>query len=93
MALTRSVVLRPSLFKVCVVALLATASGAAKKRQQRKAAAPPAKVAELSECAACENWASDATAFVRAKVRHRLSPPRRRRPASPWASSRPGRCA
>ncbi|EGB06778.1 expressed protein [Aureococcus anophagefferens] len=83
MALPRSVAPRPSLLKICVVALLATTSDAAKKKKKRKAAGPPAKVAELSECAACENWASDATAFVRAKVRHRLNPPPAPAPGEP----------
>ncbi|KAH8073429.1 hypothetical protein JL721_2722 [Aureococcus anophagefferens] len=73
----------PVALKICVVALLATTSDAAKKKKKRKAAGPPAKVAELSECAACENWASDATAFVRAKVRHRLNPPPAPAPGEP----------
>ena len=73
------------LVTVAVVVALAWCAEGKKKKTKKKStatakramdgggAAP--KLAELSECAACENWASDATTFVRASVRRRLEPP------------------
>lgn len=61
--------------KLTVWLVLALAPALAKKRRKKKPAAPAAPAA-LDECAACEHYAGDLAALVRAAVRKRLAPPR-----------------